>query len=56
MGLFRNFVNRTRKPEGFLGKWLLKLLFQSERREPGACAAERTDLSQQAVASVQNHW
>ena len=23
MGLFRNFVNQTRKPEGFLGKMMV---------------------------------
>ena len=36
--------------------WLLKLLFQSERKNPEACAEERADLSQQAVSFVQNHW
>ena len=36
--------------------WLLKLLFQSERSDPEECAAERADLSKQAVAFVQNHW
>ena len=36
--------------------WLLKLLFQSERSAPEECAAERADLSKQAVAFVQNHW
>jgi len=36
--------------------WLLKLLFQSERQFPEACAAERDDLSQQAVAFVRDHW
>ena len=24
MGLFKNFINQTRKPEGFLGKIMLK--------------------------------
>ena len=36
--------------------WLLKLLFRSERQFPEACAAERADLSEQAVDFIQNHW
>ncbi len=36
--------------------WLLKLLFQSERQFPEECAAERADLSRQAVAFVRDHW
>lgn len=36
--------------------WLPKLLFKSERAEPAACAAERADLSEQAVDFIQNHW
>ena len=36
--------------------WLLKLLFQSERQFPEACAAERADLSQQAVAFIRDNW
>lgn len=36
--------------------WLLKLMFQSERQFPEECAAERTDLSEQAVDFIQNHW
>ena len=36
--------------------WLLKLMFRSERQFPEECAAERTDLSEQAVDFIQNHW
>lgn len=36
--------------------WLLKLLFRSERQFPEECAAERMDLSEQAVDFIQNHW
>ena len=36
--------------------WLLKLMFRSERLFPKECAAERTDLSDQAVDFIQNHW
>ena len=36
--------------------WLLKLMFRSERQSPEECAAERADLSEQAVDFIQNHW
>ncbi len=36
--------------------WLLKLMFRSERQFPEECAAERMDLSEQAVDFIQNHW
>ena len=36
--------------------WLLKVLFKSERSNPEACAAERAELSEQAVDFIQNHW
>ena len=36
--------------------WLLKMLFQSERSHPEECGAERSDLSEQAVEFIQNHW
>jgi len=29
MGLFKNFVNQTRKPEGFLGKMMVNGMFMS---------------------------
>ena len=36
--------------------WLLKLMFRSERQFPEECAAERTDLSEQAIDFIRNHW
>ena len=36
--------------------WLLKLLFKSERQFPEECAAERDDLSNQAVDFIKDHW
>ena len=33
-----------------------EMLFQSERSAPEECAAERADLSQQAVTFVNDHF
>ena len=66
MGLFKDYVSQTRKPEGFLGemmvngmklsgyaKWAFKNMLPAEKKYPKECEEARQDSFRRILAFLE---